>query len=62
MPRVRTVRSITATDEDWAALRELADADERSMSYVVAQLVRAEVARRARKGASISLARTDASE
>lgn len=56
------VRSITATDEDWAALRALAAADERSMSFIVAQLVRAEVARRARKGASISLARTEASE
>ena len=52
MSRVRLVRSITATEEDWQALRELAAADERSLSYLVGQLVRAEVARRARKAAA----------
>lgn len=47
--RLRKVRAITATDEDWAALRALAEADERSLSYVIGQLVRAEVARRAQR-------------
>lgn len=56
--RLRKVRAITATDEDWAALRALAEADERSLSYVIGQLVRAEVARRERNGLPIPLAKS----
>jgi len=55
--RHRKVRAITASDEDWASLRALAEADDRSMSYIIGQLVRAEVARRARERA-ISLAKS----